>query len=210
MTMKEKAIMLPQRKETDELGMWVFLTSEMLFFGELFLIYFVYRYWRPEAFAAGSRETDLLLGTINTLVLITSSFFMALVVEAARNDQKKKTLWLLAVVYLLGLAFLGIKGYEWMEKIHSGLYPGHFFSTAYKKMGIKIFFGLYFVMTGFHALHLMVGLGVLTWIWIKSVRRAQIKDAFFNIDTFALYWHFVDMVWIFLFPMFYLIGRWGG
>lgn len=201
--------MKEDRREIDELGMWVFLASEMLFFGALFLVYFVYRFWHGKDFALGSRECDLFLGTLNTLILITSSFFMAWAVESSKQNKKKKALCCMGVVAILGIIFLVIKSHEYLHKFHHGLFPVVGFWSPENTPTMKIFFSLYFVMTGFHALHLIIGLGLLTWIFILGLRKEQIKNVSIKLDIFGLYWHFVDMVWIFLFPMFYLIGRHG-
>src|SRR5213593_630585 len=201
---------LAQQKEAATLGMWVFLVTEVLFFGGMFATYAIYRAWYPEAFAAGSHELDVMLGTINTVVLITSSLTMALAVHAAQLGQRKVVLWFLAATMVLGAVFLGIKSVEYYHKFAEHHIPGPGFQFEKEHFRhAQIFFSLYFVMTGLHALHMVIGIGVmlvmLWWAW-----RGTITAEYYSpIEISGLYWHFVDIVWIFLFPLLYLIGRHG-
>jgi len=190
------------------LGMWVFLVTEVLFFGGLFVCYSVYRGWYPDAFAAASHELILWAGTTNTAVLITSSLTMALAVHAAQGGDRKRLLWFLAATMLLGAVFLGIKAYEYDSEFVEHHVPGFGFAfEAEHFRHAQVFFSLYFMMTGLHALHMIIGLGIMSvmawWAW-----RGTITDQYYNpIEISGLYWHFVDIVWIFLFPLLYLIGR---
>jgi len=199
---------LAQQSEAATLGMWVFLATEVLFFGGLFCTYSIYRAWYPAAFAAASHELDVTLGTINTAVLIASSLTMALAVHAAQLGQRRLLMIFLLLTMALGATFLGIKSVEYYHKFVEHHVPGP--SFQFEKEHIRhaqIFFSLYFIMTGLHALHMVIGLGImlvmLWWAW-----RGIITPEYYNpIEVSGLYWHFVDIVWIFLFPLLYLIGR---
>jgi len=199
---------LDQQREAATLGMWVFLATEVLFFGALFTTYAIYRAWYPDAFAAASHELHLWLGTINTAVLITSSLTMALAVHAAQTGERRRLLAFLALTMLLGVAFLGIKGYEYYSGFTERHLPGPLFQfEAEHFQHAQIFFSLYFIMTGLHAVHMIVGLAVMAvMFWLSW--RGTISPEYYNpIEISGLYWHFVDIVWIFLFPLLYLIGR---
>ncbi len=209
-SLEDSALMAENRKRTAELGMWIFLASEALLFGGLFLAYFVYRYSFPQAFAAGVRENDLILGTINTIILMLSALFMTLGILAAENDNKKSSLSCLIMTAFLGLTFLGIKSLEYSHKFQHHLYPGGVFMPEKNwPVGERIFFGLYFVMTGVHALHLLVGIGILAWLIFVLSHKPRVRDSTVWLYTFGLYWHYIDLIWIFLFPSLYLLGRFG-
>jgi cytochrome c oxidase subunit III len=199
---------LAQQSEAATLGMWVFLVTEVLFFGGLFLVYLVYRSWYPAAFAAASHELDVTLGTINTVVLITSSLTMALAVHAAQLGQRKLLMIFLVLTMILGLTFLGIKSVEYYHKFveHHIPGPGFVFEKEYVR-NAQLFFSLYFIMTGLHAVHMIIGLGLMTWMLWWSWNGTITEDYSNPIEVAGLYWHFVDIVWIFLFPLLYLIGR---
>jgi cytochrome c oxidase subunit 3 len=199
---------LAQQSEVTTLGMWVFLATEVLFFGGLFATYAIYRSWYPEAFAAASHELDVTLGTINTVVLITSSLTMALAVHAAQLGQRKLLMAFLILTMVLGGVFLGIKSVEYYHKFVEHHVPGPDFQ--FEKEHIRhaqIFFSLYFVMTGLHAVHMIIGIGImlvmLWWSWNGTITAEYASP----IEISGLYWHFVDIVWIFLFPLLYLLGR---
>jgi cytochrome c oxidase subunit 3 len=199
---------LPQQRESASLGMWVFLVTEVMFFGGLFTAYVVYRAAAPRAFAAGSRELDILLGGINTAVLIGSSFTMALAVRGAQLGRRRELVGFLALTGLLGLVFLGIKAVEYSAKFAHHLVPGPEFAWhGAAGRGVELFFSLYFAMTGLHALHMLIGVGVLAWLLPRARRGRYGPDYHHPIECFGLYWHFVDIVWIFLFPLLYLLGR---
>jgi len=199
---------LEEQREASTLGMWVFLVTEVLFFGGLFLTYSVYRSWYPPAFAAASHELDVVLGTTNTAVLITSSLTMALAVHAAQTGHRNTLLIFLGITMLLGATFLGIKGVEYYHKFveHHVPGPGFQFEKEYFQHA-QIFFSLYFLMTGLHAIHMVIGLGILAWMMWWSANGTITVEYSSPIEISGLYWHFVDIVWIFLFPLLYLIGR---
>ena len=199
---------LGQQREAATLGMWVFLVTEVLFFGGLFVAYAVYRNWYPEAFAAASHELDIVLGGINTAVLITSSLTMALAVHSAQLGQRKLLLIFLIATMVLGATFLGIKGVEYEHKFveHHVPGPGFVFEGEHARHA-QIFFSLYFTMTGLHALHMVIGLGIMSVMLWWSWRGTITPEYYSPIEISGLYWHFVDIVWIFLFPLLYLLGR---
>jgi cytochrome c oxidase subunit 3 len=200
---------LDQQHDADEMGMWVFLSTEILFFGGVLLAYTVYRTRYEEAFAAGSHELDLWLGTLNTAVLLTSSLTMALSVRAAQTARRGLLIALLAATLALGSAFIVIKGVEYYHKYVHGLMPlaGLPFRWEGASAGhVELFFGLYFVLTGIHALHMLIGLGILLVLIGKAWRGDLLGEFSAPVHITGLYWHFVDIVWVFLFPLLYLIG----
>jgi cytochrome c oxidase subunit 3 len=186
-----------------KLGMWVFLASEVLLFGALFTLYAASRVEHPGAFHEGIRHTSRVLGTVNTLVLLTSSFSVAAAVHALRERRRGLAFVLLSVSLLLALAFLVFKGVEWSEHIREGIVPGGgtAFFQAHPASGLPLFFTLYYVMTGLHALHVIVGSAVLAWC---ALRLRTLEPHVLEVS--GLYWHLVDIVWIFLWPIFYLTG----
>jgi cytochrome c oxidase subunit 3 len=205
-----------EQTESVTLGIWLFLATEVMFFGGLFMAYTLYRSMNPEAFAAASHHLNVFLGTLNTAVLICSSFTVVMAVWAAENGKRKSLIFWLAFTILLGLAFLGIKAHEYAHKFHEHLAPGphfHFVDTregahaAVDPNRARMFFHLYFGMTGLHALHMIVGIGVFAVLLVKAIRGKYTKRWHDPIPVAGLYWHFVDLVWIFLFPLLYLIGR---
>jgi len=197
---------LPQQREAVTLGMWTFLATEVLFFGGLFLVYSVYRHFYFNAFAAASKHTDVVYGTVNSVILITSSLTMALGVRAAKLIQYRNTIRFLLLTVCLGLAFLAVKGFEYHKDITDRLVPGLDFNPDLPLHG-QIFFWLYWTMTGLHALHVIIGLGVIsTMIGLLSRRNGRPVHAH-SIENAGLYWHFVDIVWIYLYPLLYLVGR---
>ena len=199
---------LSQQSDAATLGMWVFLATEVLFFGGLFAMYLVYRHWYPEAFTAGSRGLLVWAGTTNTAVLITSSLTMALAVQAAQMGQRRTLMVFLVLTMMLGCAFLGIKAFEYYTEYSEHHVPGLTFQfEAQQFRHAQIFFSLYFVMTGLHALHMIIGLGIMAVMLWWSIRGTITREYASPIEISGLYWHFVDIVWIFLFPLLYLIGR---
>jgi len=200
---------LDQQREATTLGMWVFLVTEVLFFGGLFLVYTVYRNWYPGAFAAASHELDVTLGTINTAVLITSSLTMAMAVHAAQLGRRQSIMVFLALTMALGGVFLGIKGFEYYHKFVEHHVPGPTFAFEPKELErhAQLFFSLYFIMTGLHALHMIIGFGIMVWMLVWTYRGGITREYYSPIEISGLYWHFVDIVWIFLFPLLYLLGR---
>jgi len=199
---------LAQQHEADTLGMWAFLLTEVMLFGGLFLGYAVYRWSFPEAFAEASHHLDVWLGSINTAVLIGSSLTMALAVHSAQtNDRRGLTRFLLLTI-LLGLVFLGIKGTEYLHKFEEHLVPGASFAyPGPHARHAQLFFSFYFGMTGLHAFHMLVGIGLLAVLAWRARRGRFSADYYAPVELIGLYWHFVDIVWIFLFPLLYLLGR---
>ncbi len=192
--------------DTPEFGMWVFLASEILFFGGLLVAYAYGRLQWPAGFGEASRHTDVVLGTLNTAVLLTSSALVALAVACGeRPRQQRRVWWLLALSAALGIAFLVIKGMEYRKEWHEQLFPGPGFELR-GTAGAELFFTLYFFMTALHALHLFIGVCVLgVFAWGTAKQRAWAPPR--RVEVAALYWHFVDIVWIFLYPLLYLVSR---
>jgi cytochrome c oxidase subunit 3 len=194
-----------QREHAAVLGMWVFLGQEFVFFSGLFLAYAVLRWSYPATFSAAHAKLDLTLGTANTGVLLISSYSAAMAVWAARNDRRALQRSLMLLTALLGAAFLSIKGIEYAQKFHEGLLPG----ALYRGSGIAgrpdLFFAIYFATTGLHALHVLIGVALFVWYAFASTRTADRQRVHNSTHNLALYWHFVDVVWIFLFPLLYLI-----
>ena len=194
------------QEHASRLGMWLFLATELLLFGGLFTAYSVYRYLFPESFAQGSHHLSVAAGTINTIVLITSSLTVALAHHHAHHRQGRKAAILLAVTLLFALAFLGIKAWEWTTDFHEGLLPGRYFrSTEVDPVGGPMFFTVYFLMTGLHGLHVVVGMGVLTVLMVLCWRGAYDHGYSTPMELGGMYWHLVDLIWIFLYPLLYLI-----
>ena len=200
-----------QQKESASIGMWVFLLTELMFFGGLFLAYFIYRQWYPAAFISASNKTDVLIGAVNTTVLICSSLTMALAVHYASVGKKQLLVFFLIATLLLGGIFLGVKGYEYHDKwVHHEIPGEHFECEGCQDAGhAQLFFSLYFGMTGLHASHMIIGFGILLVLIFQANRGDFTAKWYTPVEMFGLYWHFVDIVWIFLFPLLYLIDRVG-
>jgi len=224
---------LAQQKEAAVIGMWLFLLTEILFFGGLFVAYMIYRVWYFDAFAEASRRLSLFWGGLNTAVLIGSSLTMALAVRAAQTNNRKWTINWLLITTILGCVFLGVKVIEYEDKFANHEVPGYNYDFSYHEQHLaveghapaagehrepslspeqlqqttQIYFSLYFTMTGLHALHMIIGVGlmlVITWMAWKGKFDAQYYTP---VEMSGLYWHFVDIVWIFLFPLLYLVNR---
>jgi len=198
---------LEQQREAAGLGMWVFLITEVMFFGGLFTVYTVYRGLFPHVFAAGSHELDIRLGGTNTAVLLCSSFTMAMAVRGAQLGHRRELVFFLLLTMAFGLGFLGIKSIEYAEKFAHHLVPGPGFAYPGPEANhVQLFFSLYFAMTGLHALHMIIGipiLGAIAWF----ARRGRYSPQYHSpVEMVGLYWHFVDIIWIFLFPLLYLVG----
>ena len=200
---------LDQQEEVARLGMWVFLATEVLFFGGLFLAYAIYRARYPDAFAAAGEHTKVVIGTINTAILLTSSFIMALGVKAAEADRRRPLARYLLATALLGIVFLVLKGFEYAGEYREHLVPGlNFIFKARDASAAELFFLLYFIMTGLHAVHMAIGVCLLlifAWRAKRGVFSGEGKHM--PVTVLGLYWHFVDLVWVFLFPLLYLNGR---
>lgn len=195
-----------QQKDTATIGMWVFLLTEIMFFGGLFLTYFLYRQWYPIAFASASSKLSILLGGFNTAVLIFSSLTMAMAVHFAALGQRKLLVFFLIATLVLGCVFLGVKAVEYHDKWVNHEVPGPYFNFEGKDAThASLFFALYFGLTGLHASHMIIGAGILIILIIQANKGRYTAEWHTPIEMFGLYWHFVDIVWIFLFPLLYLI-----
>ena len=197
---------LARQNEAMRLGMWLFLATEILLFAGLFTGYAVYRYEFANAFAAASRHLNITAGTVNTVVLITSSFTVALALHFVRVNKPRVAGLCLAITILFALAFMGIKAIEYVEHFHEHALPGKYY--AFEKVtipGAAMFYSLYFLMTGLHALHVMVGMSVLGWLLWRTLQGRYSSRYYTGLELGALYWHLVDLVWIFLYPLLYLI-----
>lgn len=199
---------LEQQHEASTLGMWIFLVTEIMFFGGLFMAYLLYRTWHGEAFREGSHHLDIVLGAINTGVLIFSSLTMAMGVRSAQIGARRGTVAFLTATMILGSVFLGIKAVEYSHKFHDQLVPGpNFHVDSVHAPAVEMFYSLYFAMTGLHAAHMVIGVGVMLVITWMAYRGRFSPEYYAPVEVAGLYWHFVDIVWIFLFPLLYLIGR---
>lgn len=187
-----------------KLGMWLFILSELLLFGGMFILYAVYRYKSPADFHHASKELDVVLGTLNTMILLTSSLSIAVSITAIQRGGRRLSAVLLMITMALGLLFLVNKGFEWTTKIGHGIYPNSPILLARPK-GEILFFGLYYVMTGLHGLHVLVGVCVLCVMLILVAKDRINPMHFVPFENAGLYWHLVDIIWIFLYPLFYLI-----
>ena len=199
---------LEQQHEASSLGMWVFLATEVMFFGGLFTAYIIFRNLYLPAFEAGSRLLDVRIGALNTAVLLCSSLTMALAVRAAQLGKKGALITFLVLTLLLGLTFVGVKlAFEWRHDFSEGLVPGlNWTFDGPDSRHLELFFCFYFFMTGVHALHMVIGVGILTVLIIMAWRGKFSPQRYNTVEMSGLYWHFVDIIWIFLFPLLYLIG----
>jgi cytochrome c oxidase subunit III len=190
--------------EASKIGMWMFIFTELLLFGGLFIVYSVYRYRNQEAFSIAARELNLTIGIINTVILMASAACIGMATVAIRQGKKKLTLAMIGASFVLGIIFLVNKYFEWDLKITHGLFPGseHLHELG---NGDTLFFGLYFFMTGLHALHLLIGLVFMGFMAVFVSRKKINSGNHVQLDNCSLYWHLVDLIWIFLFPLFYLI-----
>jgi len=186
-----------------KLGMWIFVFTELILFGGLFVAYGMYRSMHAHDFHKASGELNITIGVINTLVLLTSSLTMVLSIVAIRLQRKRQSMAFLACTMLLGMVFLVNKIFEWSAKIHHGIYPGSEHLMA-RPPGERLFFGLYFGMTGLHGLHVTIGVGVMSVMLVFLARDKIRHNDFIKLENTGLYWHLVDVIWIFLLPLFYL------
>jgi cytochrome c oxidase subunit III len=196
-----------KQEHAGRLGMWLFLGSELLLFAGLFALYFTYRSMYHHDFAEAVTHNNPVMGTINTVVLITSSFTVALSVHMMRVGRPRATLLLLIATMLFALAFMGIKAVEYWLHFEEGLYPGIYYAPHIERLdnfGARTFFTLYYVMTGLHALHVIIGLGALAWVAQRVARGYYNSERYLALELGGLYWHLVDLVWIFLWPLLYL------
>lgn len=186
------------------MGIWLFLFTELVLFGGMFLVYAVYRFMYQHEFHIAAKELNTLIGTLNTLILLTSSLTMVLAIVAIRKDNKYLSIFFQMITILLAFGFMVNKYFEWTTKIHHGIYPGSETLLA-KGNGEVLFFGLYYVMTGLHGLHVLIGM-VLIGVMTRFTMTGTVNsDKYIHLEAAGLYWHLVDIIWIFLFPLFYLI-----
>lgn len=200
-----KVIHAPHRDDVGaRMGMWLFLFTELLLFGGLFLVYAVYRFQYPEQFRAAALGLNTTIGTLNTIILLTSSLTVALSIGALQKGNKSLSIMLLVLTDIFAVAFMVNKFFEWSTEIHHGIYPGseHLLSLP---NGQIIFYGLYYIMTGLHGLHIIIGVIFITIILVFVIKGSVNKDSYVKLENAGLYWHLVDLIWIFLFPLFYLI-----
>jgi cytochrome c oxidase subunit 3 len=196
-----------QQHESAKLGMWLFILTELLLFGGLFTAYSIFRSINSDMFYNAHKYLDVTLGTVNTIVLITSSLTMALAIRSAQTDNRKQTKFYLASTLGLALVFLVIKYFEYSHKIHLGQLPGKFYTfTGIEGTNPHIFFSIYFAMTGLHAFHIIGGMVVISIMYFKASKGVFSSEYYTPLEMTGLYWHLVDLIWIYLFPLLYLIG----
>ncbi len=194
-----------QEFESSKLAMWLFLVTEVLFFGGLFVAYTVFRWLFPETYIEAHHHLSWKMGGTNTVVLIFSSLTMALSIRFAQLNQIKNCIRALAITFGCACGFMMIKYFEYMEKIHHGLLPSNFFTGEGSSETLHLFFGLYFCMTGLHGIHVLVGMGLIIWLILRARKGHFHSNYITPLEMVGLYWHLVDLIWIFLFPLFYLI-----
>ena len=186
------------------MGIWLFLFTELLLFGGLFFLYSVYRFMHQTDFHIAAKQLNVIIGAFNTAILLTSSMTMALSITAMQRNNRNLSIFLQCITILMGIAFLINKYFEWMTKIHHGIYPGSE-ELLSKGSGQILFFGLYYTMTGLHALHVIIGMIIIGVMTRFTVRGSINHEHYVRLEAAGLYWHLVDIIWIFLFPLFYLI-----
>lgn len=188
-------------------GVWLFLTSEILMFGGLFVGYIIFHGLYPDVFHEGSKHLDWRLGAINTIVLLTSSLTMVLGLHYCQTGEKNKAVTNLAITIACGAIFMVIKYFEYSHKIHDGLLPGNWYSAdKHGIYNIGLYYSFYFMMTGLHGIHVLAGMGLILWVLLRA-RKGEFSASYYTpVEGVALFWHLVDLVWIFLFPLLYLVG----
>jgi cytochrome c oxidase subunit III len=204
-TQEHAAVHVERDDIRTRMGMWLFLFTELLLFGGLFLAYTVYRYLYSSDFALVGKEMHVILGALNTAILLTSSMTMALSITAIQKGNKNLSILYQLITIVFGLLFLVNKYIEWGAEISAGNYPGSD-ALAAKSHGQIIFYGLYYTMTGLHGLHVIVGMTIIAIMCVFTVKDVITKDNYVKLEAAGLYWHLVDIIWIFLFPLFYLIN----
>lgn len=205
MSTQEHAIEHVHRDDiASRMGMWLFLFTELLLFGGMFFLYSVYRFMHQEDFHIAAKELNTLIGTFNTAILLTSSLTMALSITAIQRNNRKLSIFFQAITILLAIGFLVNKYFEWSTKFHHGIYPGSEELLA-KGSGQILFFGLYYVMTGLHGLHVIIGMVLISIMTRLTSKKVINHENYVKLEAAGLYWHLVDIIWIFLFPLFYLI-----
>lgn len=198
---------LEQQFAAAKLGTWLFLCTEILMFGGLFVGYIIFHQLYPDMFAEGARSLDWRLGAVNTVVLLVSSFTMAASIHFAQTNQRSKSMNMLLITFVCGLIFMGIKYFEYTHKFHLGLKPGALFTfEGGEASNLALYYSFYFLMTGLHGSHVVIGLGLIAWVWLRS-RKGEFSDEFYTpVECVGLFWHLVDLIWIYLFPLLYLVG----
>ena len=192
--------------DTCKLGMWAFLAQEILFFAGVFVAYAVFRYLYPDMFLEAHKHLSWQMGALNTLILITSSFTMVMGVRSVQLTQLKTAMTYLSTTLVLAGGFMVVKAFEYASKISHGLLPNVWFNATSAFETSPIFFGCYFFMTGLHGLHVVIGMGLILWIMLR-LKKGEFRDGYFTpVEMVGLYWHLVDLIWIFLFPLLYLVG----
>jgi cytochrome c oxidase subunit 3 len=204
MTNQEHALHVHRDDVGARMGMWLFLFTELLLFGGLFFLYSVYRFMNQDQFHIAAKELNTLVGTFNTIILLTSSLTMALAIGAIQRNNKSLSVFFQAITILLAFGFLVNKYFEWSVKFHHGMFPGSEILTS-KPKGEILFFGLYYVMTGLHGLHVVIGIFLIGFMTRLTMKNVINQNSFVKLEAAGLYWHLVDIIWIFLFPLFYLI-----
>lgn len=196
-----------QQIDSDKLGMWLFLATEIILFGGLFVAYAVYHYLHPDLFKEAHMFLDVTMGAVNTVVLLFSSLTVVLAIHAAQQDKKGTVIVNLVITILCAMTFLVVKYFEYSHKIHAGLLPGYHFinGSVSNPDQTHIFFGIYFMMTGLHGIHVIIGMIVLAWVLFKTFKGEINSQYYAPLELGGLYWHLVDVIWIFLFPLLYLI-----
>lgn len=195
-----------QQFEASKLGMWVFLVTEILFFGGLFVAYIVFRSWHPDLFEQAAMTLDTTLGALNTVVLIASSLTIVLAVRAAQVDKQRQILIMIGTTILLAIVFMVVKYFEYASKFESGMLPaGMYFYDGIDHELAPVFYSIYYMLTGLHGIHVLVGIGLMGWLFVRAYNGAYHSGYFTQLEVVALYWHLVDIIWIFLFPLLYLI-----
>lgn len=198
-----------QQYQSGKQGIWLFMLTEILMFGAIFVGYAIYHNMYPEMFAEGAKYLDWKMGFVNTLVLIFSSFTMALGITFNQKNEPKKAAMALAITILCGAVFMVIKYFEYSHKFHIGILPGKYLDVA--KVGAEhanlgLYFGFYYVMTGLHGFHVLLGMGLIAWCLIRTIRGDFSSQFFTPVEGVGLFWHVIDLIWIFLFPLLYLVG----
>lgn len=195
-----------QQFESAKMGMWVFLVTEILFFGGLFLAYIAYRAWYPELYVMASEELNTFWGAVNTAVLIGSSLTVAMAIRSAQLNQIKGLIYNLYITIGLAFTFMVIKYFEYTHKFHLGIFPGEYYTyEGIEHEKANIFFSIYYMMTGMHGIHVLIGIGLMIWLVVKAKRGVFNSNYYTPVEITGLYWHLVDIIWIFLFPLLYLI-----
>lgn len=197
---------MEQQFDSAKLGMWLFLATEILMFGGLFVGFAMQQEKFPEAFKAAHHHLDRIMGATNTVVLLLSSFTMVMAVWAAQMGKRKALIINLSITLACAATFMIVKFFEYSHKIHLGLLPGKFFSYAQGEPNEYIFFSFYFMMTGLHGIHVLMGMAGITWLLVRAIRGEFGPGYFTPVDLIGLFWHLIDLIWIYLFPLLYLIG----